>query len=101
MTIELQTCATVSITFSDDCHSWEAPFDFHSINDALAYAENEIDVRLQALHASIWDTQTGELYVTCSAEGAEDPEEENDFSDWDYNEDMGFDPYMGCYTDDC
>ena len=21
--------------------------------------------------------------------------------DWDYNEDMGYDPYMGCYTDDC
>ena len=19
----------------------------------------------------------------------------------DYNEDMGFDPYMGCYTEDC
>lgn len=99
MTIELQTCATVSITFSDDCHSWEAPFDFHSINDALAYVENEIDVRLQATSASIWDTKTGELYITCSAENPE--EEEDDFSDWDYNEDMGFDPYMGCYTDDC
>lgn len=21
--------------------------------------------------------------------------------DWGYNEDMGYDPYMGCYTDDC
>ena len=21
--------------------------------------------------------------------------------DWGYDEDMGFDPYMGCYTDDC
>ena len=21
--------------------------------------------------------------------------------DWGYNEDCGFDPYMGCYTDDC
>lgn len=26
----------------------------------------------------------------------EDPDE-----DWGYNEDMGFDPYLGCYTDDC
>ena len=101
MTIELQTCATVSITFSDDCHTWEAPFDFHSINDALAYAENEIDVRLQALHASIWDTKTGELYVTCSADHVEEDEEEDCDPDWGYNEDMGFDPYMGCYSDDC
>ena len=21
--------------------------------------------------------------------------------DWGYNEDCGFDPYMGCYTEDC
>ena len=28
----------------------------------------------------------------------EEPEEEC-FED--YNEDMGYDPYMGCYTDDC
>lgn len=34
----------------------------------------------------------------------EDWDEENeDFedSDWDYNEDEGFDPYEGCYTWDC
>lgn len=33
------------------------------------------------------------------------PEPEEDEEDWgdepDYNLDMGFDPYMGCYTDDC
>ena len=28
----------------------------------------------------------------------DDPDE---CDDWDYNEDMGFDPYMGCYSDDC
>ena len=27
--------------------------------------------------------------------------EDDEFLDWDYNEDMGFDPYLGCYTDDC
>lgn len=36
------------------------------------------------------DMETGEVV----AEAADDP-------DWGYNEDMGFDPYMGCYTDDC
>ena len=29
-------------------------------------------------------------------------EDEDDYDcDWGYNEDMGFDPYMGCYSDDC
>ena len=26
---------------------------------------------------------------------------ETDTTDWDYNEDCGFDPYEGCYTYDC
>ena len=32
--------------------------------------------------------------------GGGDEEEEPD-EDWGYNEDEGFDPYLGCYTDDC
>ena len=39
------------------------------------------------------DMDTGEVV-------AEVAEEEPD-CDWGFNEDMGFDPYMGCYTDDC
>ena len=30
-----------------------------------------------------------------------DEEYVDDDPDWGYNEDMGFDPYLGCYTDDC
>lgn len=33
--------------------------------------------------------------------GQEEDEEEDLDEDWGYNEDMGFDPYLGCYTDDC
>ena len=39
------------------------------------------------------DMDTGEIV----AEAAEP----DDDLDWGYNEDMGYDPYMGCYTDDC
>ena len=39
------------------------------------------------------DMDTGEVV-------AEAAEEEPD-CDWGYNEDCGFDPYLGCYTDDC
>ena len=39
------------------------------------------------------DMDTGEV-VAEAAEPDDDP-------DWGYNEDCGYDPYMGCYTDDC
>lgn len=46
----------------------------------------------------IWDFTTGEVLAECSREH----EEEEDYDcDWGYNEDMGYDPYLGCYTDDC
>ena len=52
----------------------------------------------------ICDATTGEILAEC----APDPDyEESDFENENYNpdlgcnEDMGFDPYMGCYTDDC
>lgn len=40
----------------------------------------------------VTDMDTGE--IVCDLDLTPDP-------DWGYNEDMGFDPYMGCYTDDC
>ena len=53
------------------------------------------------------DTNTGELLADC----VPDKEINNDteswptpkeiFDDWGYNEDMGYDPYLGCYSDDC
>lgn len=48
----------------------------------------------------VTDSNTGELIAEC----APDPKISNkdDYDpDWGYNEDMGFDPYMGCYSDDC
>lgn len=41
----------------------------------------------------VLDLDTGEV-VAEAAEPDDDP-------DWDCDEDMGFDPYLGCYTDDC
>ena len=76
---------------------------FGSLDDALAFAEEEIDVRQQATSASIWDSNTGEVYATCSSDD-KSPTEEDDSDydlDWGYNEDEGFDPYAGEYTWDC
>lgn len=47
-------------------------------------------------YVHVINSETGELIAECV------PENEDDCDpDWDYNEDMGFDPYMGCYSDDC
>ena len=37
----------------------------------------------------------------CGAECVPEKSSDDNCGDWDYNEDMGYDPYMGCYTDDC
>lgn len=75
---------------------------FGSLDDALAFAEEEIDVRQQATFASIWDSNTGEVYATCSSDDESIPEEDDGtWEDWNYNEDEGFDPYLGEYTWDC
>lgn len=76
---------------------------FGSLDDALAFAEEEIDVRQQATFASIWDNNTGEVYATCSSDDESTSEEDDGcpVEDWDYNEDEGFDPYLDEYTWDC
>ena len=73
---------------------------FGSLDDALAFAEEEIDVRQPATFASIWDSNTGEVYATCAADDTPDEDDFDDL-DWTYNEDEGFDPYLGEYTWDC
>lgn len=47
-------------------------------------------------HVVATDSKTGELIAEC------DPDcDDKTYDDWNYNEDMGFDPYLGCYSDDC
>ena len=43
----------------------------------------------------------GEDYPRCHFEGAVAPCEEDDYYEDDDNLESGFDPYCGCYTDDC
>lgn len=61
-------------------------------NDATMFRKECVDL----IH--VIDTKTGELIATCEPDG---PIPVDDDPDWGYNEDMGYDPYMGCYTDDC
>ena len=102
MKIHIEHFATsYSITF----HSDESEYDvenFSSLDAAIAYAQEEIDGRCQATFASIWDSNTGEVYASCSWDDESIPEEDyGAWDDWNYNEDEGFDPYLGEYTWDC
>lgn len=92
---------TYSITFHNDESEWECE-NFSTFDEAFAYAEAEIDERQQALSAVIWDGDTGEVYATCWWDDESIPEEDyGPWDDWGYNEDEGFDPYLGEYTFDC
>lgn len=59
-------------------------------NNATMFHGNCVD------YVHVINAETGELIAECKPDH-EDPAPE----DWDYNEDEGFDPYLGCYTDDC
>ena len=49
-----------------------------------------------AADLALMDMDTGEILWN-----AADAQEYECDPDWGCDEDMGFDPYLGCYTDDC
>ena len=82
-----------------------------ALQDAVDYVtaiyEDETAIRARDIcQILIIDAQTGEILAECDPDSESGPtevdfENENYDCDWGYNEDMGYDPYMGCYTDDC
>ena len=56
----------------------------------------------EARNCGYYYTAEGEDYPRCHFEGAVAPcEEEDDYYEDDDDLECGFDPYCGCYTDDC
>lgn len=81
-----------------------------TLQNAVNYAESlfndETCIHARAIvKVMICDSNTGEICAECEPSPfcveAEECQEVSLDDDWDYNEDMGFDPYLGCYTDDC
>lgn len=94
MKVEFANHYNCSVTLCDENDGiYDAPTTFEDINAALAYCEEEIDVRQQAISAVIWDTMTGEVYATCGFDEDDIPEE--DYFPDDVDE-SNYDPYAGC-----
>ena len=106
MKVTFENKYNCSVTFcNEDDGLYDAPAPFEDINAALAYCEEEIDVRQQAISAVIWDTLTGEVYATCGWDENDIPEEDYPSWDDDYWDDgcpiddvdeSNYDPYAGC-----
>lgn len=94
MKVTFENHYNCSVTFCNENDGlYDAPAPFEDINAALAYCEEEIDVRQQAISAVVWDTMTGEVYATCGFD--EDDIEEEDYFPDDVDESF-YDPYSGC-----
>ena len=101
MTLYVYACG-MTATIDLRCKSLEDTLDFvqHIFDDDTFIHGETVDT----IH--VIDSKTGELIAECEpdkeANDSESwPTPEEIFDDWGYNEDEGFDPYLGCYTDDC
>ena len=104
--IEYSTRCEATI-YENNGDSWTYNYEFKKVQDALDWAQYHLESRPISFEIDriyISDSETGEILAICTPD---DDESECDFdnpnydTDWGYNEDMGFDPYMGCYSDDC
>lgn len=97
------------VCYWNDDSEWEDACPYSTIDAAVEAARNEIDVRQQAIGAHIYDTETGELYVTCHWDENDIPEEDYGPQDieWDDHywddgcpiddvDESNYDPYAGC-----
>lgn len=55
----------------------------------------------EAMNCGYWWQDADEDYPRCHFEGSVAPCEEDDYYEDDDALECGFDPYCGCYTDDC
>jgi len=70
----------------------------HIFNDSTMFRAERVS------HVHIINSLTGELIATCEPDSLTDKYQYDNWREDDgilYDEDMGFDPYLGCYSDDC
>lgn len=94
----------VVFTLSNSCHleianrfggHWTYVTDSTEFNTLFQMSKDIINEMEEIEAVYIIDSDTGELLAECKPEV-------DDYHDWDNcDNDCGFDPYLGCYTDDC
>lgn len=95
MTIAEMTSRTASLVW-DETGEEVASFDPDEVEEA------EPAFSCEDMNCGYWWQDADEDYPRCHFEGAVAPcEEEDDYYEDDDALECGFDPYCGCYTDDC
>ena len=104
--IMYSTLCNLTIYFGDNHHFTSADWreQYKSLADAINMAEYIFDnyFVLTARRIVIWDSNTGEVLAECFPDNDDDlePEPEDDPEDYedDCDYEIGFNPYLGCFT---
>lgn len=93
----------ITMYYSDDTERDIISATGYSLKEAMNLIETEMHENSCCITADVYDIYTGEIVAIMERED-EDIEEEPYFDhDWRDDEflEFGYDPYMGCYSDDC
>ena len=71
----------------------------HSLAEVMEFVEYHMSRDLRIILGSVWDWDTGECVATIERENDDFIDDEEDY-ETPFDE-VGYDPYLGCYTDDC
>ena len=89
----------LNLTYADGtCADYYNPHCGNSLGDCMEFIHNRMTDDLTIVRAVVCDWETGEVVATVERDN-------EDFADdgepsW-IDDDCGFDPYLGCYSDDC
>ena len=94
----------ITLAYDDDTHeNFDGNGEGYNLKEAADFISQNMENSLSILFADIVDFETGEIVATI--ENEEQIEEWHDYSGEEWREDpfmeYGYDPYMGCYSDDC
>lgn len=101
MTINFENYGNFAITFYYDdntYNTYNGNSEGYTLKECADFISENLEHSLSCVSADIIDIHTGEIVATIEKEEQEITEE--DWYDW-RDDEIGFDPYMGCYSDDC
>lgn len=96
------TICEATVYSKENKDSWIFNQRFTTLQKALDWANEIIEIspfNFEIEKIYITDVKTGEMLAECFPD--EEDAYEDEYADWGYNEDAGYDPYLGCYSDDC